>query len=527
MVVLPVETTAANTRAGMSATHQRERLLWSSDATIAGELEADLSDEMRRDLALDPLHRSDPALSAARRLVRWQAIALLAAAVLLGAGLVSAPGMTVAAVFALGTLPSLAFLALRLAAIRELLGSAPDEGPPSVASRMAADTPTDVLPVYSVLVPLYREAPVVAQLIAALDAIDYPRDRLDIVLIVEHDDAGTRDAIRRAAPPSHMRVVVVPAGHPRTKPRALNYALSFARGEFVVVFDAEDQPEPDQLRKALSVFRSSAANLGCLQARLNVYNPAASWLTRQFTIEYTALFDGILPALERYRLPVMLGGTSNHFPRAVLESVHGWDPYNVTEDADLGLRLARGGYHVGVLASTTWEEAPVAYGVWLGQRTRWLKGWMQTYLVHMRQPRRLWRELGVRRFLAFNLLTGGVVLSALVHPWIYVALAWDAAAGQAFAAREGLLGSVVWWFAAFNLLASYGAAIALGAVAARSRGRGWLVRSSLALPLYWLAISRAAYRGVVGLVFSPHRWEKTAHLGLARISATARAGDEH
>ncbi|MEQ1713421.1 MAG: glycosyltransferase, partial [Hyphomicrobium sp.] len=483
MVAFPIEIMAAEARPLTPLVVRHQHALLPTDATIAAELEAELGgdvfggdvhsddglvDGVRQDVAIDRLRHFCPDLSAARRLVWWQAFAIAAAFALLGAGLALAPGLTVATVFALGTLPSLAFLALRLAAMRQLLEPAQAVRPTGAAACETVIAPSDGAPDtphYTVLVPLYREAPVVPQLVAALEALDYPPARLDVMLIVEHDDAATRDAIRRSAPPSHMRVVVVPPGLPRTKPRALNHALSFAGGEFVVVFDAEDQPEPDQLRKALAVFRSSPANLGCLQARLNVYNPAASWLTRQFAIEYMALFDGILPALERYRLPVMLGGTSNHFPRAVLESVHGWDPYNVTEDADLGLRLARRGYHVGVLASTTWEEAPEAYGVWLGQRTRWLKGWMQTYLVHMRQPLRLWRELGARRFLAFNLLTGGVVLSALVHPWIYIALTWDVAAGQAFAVREGVLGSAVWWFAAFNLLASYGAAIALGAVA--------------------------------------------------------------
>jgi cellulose synthase/poly-beta-1,6-N-acetylglucosamine synthase-like glycosyltransferase len=178
---------------------------------------------------------------------------------------------------------------------------------------------------------------------------------------------------------AHMQVLVVPEGAPRTKPRATQYALQFARGEYVVVYDAEDAPEPDQLRRALAALRAGGERLGCLQAQLNIYNSDATWFTRQFTVEYTALFDCILPTLERLRLPVPLGGTSNHFPRAVLDAVGGWDPYNVTEDADLGIRLARAGWHVGVLNSTTWEEAPPTFRIWKGQRTRWLKGWMQPH----------------------------------------------------------------------------------------------------------------------------------------------------
>lgn len=189
----------------------------------------------------------------------------------------------------------------------------------------------------------------------------------------------TQHALRHAALDPHMQVLVVPEGEPRTKPRATQYALQFAQGDYVVVYDAEDAPEPDQLRRALAALRAGGKHMGCLQAQLNIYNSDASWFTRQFTVEYTALFDCILPALERLQLPVPLGGTSNHFPRAVLDAVGGWDPYNVTEDADLGIRLARQAWHVGVLPSTTWEEAPPTFRVWKGQRTRWLKGWMQPY----------------------------------------------------------------------------------------------------------------------------------------------------
>lgn len=477
-----------------------------TDATIARELEAGATSEMRLAFAVDRLRELDPDASAATRLGRWQAMAIALACALIAAGLWSDPRGAVALVFLLGAVPALAYLVLRLAAIREIIGGGGPEWPP-------ACVPRDELPGYSVLVPLYREAPVVGQLLAALEALDYPRDRLDILLIVEADDCSTRAAIAQQVLAPHIRVVVVPCGQPRTKPRALNYALTFAHGAFVAVFDAEDQPEPDQLLKAVAAFRRCDDKTGCLQACLNTYNPAQSWLTRQFTLEYTALFDGILPALERHGLPVMLGGTSNHFPRAVLDDVLAWDPFNVTEDADLGLRLARRGYHVGMLQSTTWEEAPPTYAVWLGQRTRWLKGWMQTYLVHMRRPRRLWRELGPGRFGAFNLITGGAVLSALVHPWIYAAILLDIVAGPGAGAPAGLLDALLWWSAWFNLAASYSAAILLAAVAARARGRSWLGPSSLWLPVYWLAISRAAYRSLAELVLAPHHWEKTAHSG--------------
>jgi glycosyltransferase XagB len=232
-----------------------------------------------------------------------------------------------------------------------------------------------------------------------------------------------------------------------------------------VVFDAEDVPAPSQLRQALAVFRAGGPNVACVQARLNIDNANDSWLTRQFTLEYSALFDGLLPALTRMGLPVPLGGTSNHFPRAVLEQLGGWDPYNVTEDADVGLRIARAGLDVAMVRSTTWEEAPVAFRAWLYQRTRWMKGWMQTWLVHMRQPGRFARELGWKRFLGGQALMGGMVLSALIHPLFYMLLIIEYACGDLLAAPADGWGWALWSLAAFNMIAGYGSAMLLAALA--------------------------------------------------------------
>jgi cellulose synthase/poly-beta-1,6-N-acetylglucosamine synthase-like glycosyltransferase len=206
-----------------------------------------------------------------------------------------------------------------------------------------------------------------------------------------------------------------------------------------------------------------------------------------------------------------------HFPRAVLDAVGGWDPHNVTEDADLGIRLARAGWHVGMLPSTTWEEAPPTFRIWLGQRTRWLKGWMQTYLVHMRAPRRLWGELGPKRFLGLQVLMGGLILSSLVHPWFYAALALDLWEGRLVGIPHTLAGESLLWLGVFNLIAGYVSAIALGGVAAARRGRLGLAAHAALMPVYWLAISYAAYRALFQLVTAPYYWEKTEHT--ARLKA--------
>ena len=200
--------------------------------------------------------------------------------------------------------------------------------------------------------PLYREANMLAGLTRALSRLDYPAAKLDIKLILETADAETIAAARALDPPGNVEILVVPDLHPRTKPKALNYALPLARGDYLVIYDAEDRPERDQLRKALAAFREGPPNLACLQAKLNLYNADDNWLTRQFTIEYCALFDGLLPALDRLRLPIPLGGTSNHFRLAALKWLMAWDPFNVTEDADLGTRLSRSGYRCQVLSST-------------------------------------------------------------------------------------------------------------------------------------------------------------------------------
>jgi cellulose synthase/poly-beta-1,6-N-acetylglucosamine synthase-like glycosyltransferase len=429
----------------------------------------------------------------------------------MGSGAVLAPEPTLVALLAVMAVPFLLVVALRAVSLWHLLAGRP---PP----RNSSTAPIDLgaVPLYTVLVPLYRESAVVPHLLRALARLDYPAAKLEVLLIVERVDLETRAALRRARLAPHMRVLVVPDGTPRTKPRALQYALQFAHGDYVVVYDAEDVPAPDQLRRALAALRAAPDRLGCLQAQLNIYNSRTSWLTRQFTIEYTVLFDCILPTLERLRLPVPLGGTSNHFPRAVLDAVGGWDPFNVTEDADLGIRLARAGWHVGVLPSTTWEEAPPTFSVWRGQRTRWLKGWMQTCLVHMRSPSRLWRELGARRFLGLQVLMGGLILSALVHPWFYELVALDLWQGRLFGVPGSLVGHSLLWIGVFNVIAGYISAIALGSVSAARRGRLGLAAHALLMPVYWLGISFAAYRALGQIVSAPYYWEKTEHF--ARVA---------
>ncbi|HHK74689.1 MAG TPA: glycosyltransferase [Rhizobiales bacterium] len=367
------------------------------------------------------------------------------------------------------------------------------------------------MPVYSVLVPVYREAAVLPQLTSALARLDYPEDRLDIKLILEEDDLETQISAMALCLPPHMECLVVPRAEPKTKPRALDYALSFARGEYVTIFDAEDIPAPDQLRCALQAFESGPDDLACLQAPLDFYNSDDNWLTRQFALEYAALFHVLLPTLARFRLPLLLGGTSNHFKTAILRQCGAWDPFNVTEDADLGIRLARLGYRCGIIYSATREEANGQIGNWLRQRSRWLKGWMQTYGVHMRNPVRLWRELGPRGFFTFQALAGGMIISALVYPLFLLLLATVLFQNELLAGLGSWPGSVLLILNGFNFVFGYTAAAMIEVEGVQRNGQKHLAPSVFGVPFYWLLISLGAYLALWQFFTNPFFWEKTRH----------------
>jgi len=384
-----------------------------------------------------------------------------------------------------------------------------------------------VLPIYTLLVPLFRETAVLPQLIAALEELDYPKAKLDIKLLLEEIDTKTIEAVNTMNLPPYFHVVIVPDSQPRTKPKALNYGLQLAQGDFVVIYDAEDIPEPNQLRQALEIFENSPSNCAVIQAKLNFYNQKQNWLTKQFTMEYSSLFDGVLPAYFKFSIPLPLGGTSNHFRTEVLHTVGAWDPYNVTEDADLGMRLYRHGYRADLLGSTTYEEACSQFSSWLYQRTRWLKGWMQTYYVHMRQPFTLWRELGTWKFIGFQLVIGAPIFSALVHPIFLGFLVWSFLfKGMPFFEFPNFYDSwllnlpqnwplnwPLWGLALFNLIVGYFATMWLGSQALHFRKLSGFIFTITTLPLYWLLISFATYRALFQLIHAPFYWEKTDHKG--------------
>jgi glycosyltransferase XagB len=466
--------------------------------------------------AENSLGRKHARFSAATGVNKWQTVCLATMGGLFAGAAVFAPREALVIYSAALSLMFLLTISLRLAAAAHA-GYARASG----RKRPIARLRDAELPRYSVLVAMYKEARVLPDLVAALKALDYPPAKLDIKLVLEEDDAETIAAARALPLPPHFEVTVVPDGTPRTKPRALNYALQFATGECLVIYDAEDRPDPDQLRKAAGRFRDAPMEVVCLQAKLTFDNAWENWLAKQFAIEYASLFGGILPMLDAARLPLPLGGTSNHFRTRALRGIGAWDPYNVTEDADLGIRLYRRGFRAEVLDSTTYEEAACQPGNWLRQRTRWLKGWVQTYGVHMRQPLRLARELGLGGFLAFQGHFAGIIIAALVHPISYAIILHDAARGLIFQPAQSAFGHQLWLIAVFNLVAGYAASLTLGLFVLRGKRVRRLIPQLVFIPVYWLLMSAAAYRAVYQLIKAPHYWEKTEH-GLTSFRRTPK-----
>ncbi len=458
----------------------------------------------------------------------WQKhvlVAGLTGVALLPAGL--PPDMALALISILICFMS-AFLALlRIAACRERVKVIPKSRPPALDDAQ--------LPDYSIVVALYREAAVADQLCAAIAAIDYPPARLDVIFVVEQDDPKTREVLLPHAERCGYRIIVAPDGQPRTKPRALNVALPLARGAHLVIFDAEDIPEPGQLRLAAETFAVLDPETVCLQARLAIDNDADGILPGCFAVEYAALFDVINPGSLRLGLPVPLGGTSNHFRVAALRAACGWDAWNVTEDADLGLRLAHMRLLTADLPATTWEEAPVGLRAWHGQRKRWMKGFLQTAITHTRDPLRALRAMGLVRYLAVLACTFGAVFAAMAYPLFFIT-------GIAMLATPVLLAlghEPIWldWFRVgiaaphgVLIFAVAGVTFCLGVAATlgpaligviRRARPGLLARLPL-LPFYYLLVSAAAWCALRELFTDATGWHKTPH-GAGRRRSKSRA----
>ena len=406
-----------------------------------------------------------------------------------------------------------------------------------------AEIDEDALPLFTILVPLYKESNIASRIVHQLHNLDYPHEKLDIKFLLEEDDHATLDAVEDAKLTDSYEILIIPDSQPKTKPKACNHGLAGARGEYCVIFDAEDRPEPDQLKKVVLGFEKVPANIACLQARLNYFNPNQNLLTRWFTIEYSTTFDLYLPGLQCANIPVPLGGTSNHFRTDTLKALGGWDPFNVTEDCELGVRLYRAGFKTMMLDSTTWEEANSNLWNWIRQRSRWVKGFFQTHLAHMRNPLRTLRELGLRGFVGFLLCVGGSSLMMILNVayWVIGGIYLAAIAG---AMRDGygfwtiIKGprdwiphsiawpmvytgpnedplwstlSIIFFVITCVLLISNALFVFMHVLACIKRKFYSLIPFALLTPIYWVLISIGAWKGFIQLFTNPFYWEKTVH----------------
>ncbi|MBS44036.1 MAG: family 2 glycosyl transferase [Nocardioides sp.] len=475
------------------------------------------------------LHSEQPAASAADGLTQWQRWAPLGVLLVVVGLLVANPAETFVVMLALANVVFFAAVLFKTTAAllvpfrhrrrvdaqwRETRERARRGLPP----RWAVDRPDHELPVYTVLVPVFREANVVQKVVENIGSLDYPKSKLDVMLLMEADDEETIAVARAMRPPEYVRLVVVPPGKPQTKPRACNYGLTLARGEFVVIYDAEDRPDPDQLRQAVAAFDrdelmrreglSHEDPLAVVQASLYYYNADYNVLTRMFAIEYAHWFEAMLPGMDEAGLPMPLGGTSNHFRADVLRAMGAWDPFNVTEDADAGLRAAVEGYRVDVLPSGTGEEACAETFAWIRQRTRWIKGYLVTAAVNTRHPIRFSRRVGVRGVIGMVGLIMATPVAFLAYPLAlgftattYVGVQWIG-----LDLPEWVVGASVTTFLFGNAMMIVSAALAA------SWRYSWRIGGfALLSPLYWLLHSIAAWRALYQTVKDPHRWEKTPH----------------
>ncbi|MEO1503837.1 MAG: glycosyltransferase [Pseudomonadota bacterium] len=471
----------------------------------AASIQSMVQDEIRAPwarLAAETLPFED---SARAPLADWQLFLNFTLLSALAGGLVFAPvvllSVTIVAVTSLIAVTA----ALRIAVLWKALQRRRRTETPLLNTALA-ERPT---PAMTLLIPLYRETEVLKGLLAALEALDYPRSRVEALLLVEEDDHDMQAALRRLRFAGWIKTIVVPDGAPRTKPRALNAALPLASGDIIGIYDAEDRPARDQLRKVADAFDRSGDETACLQCRLMWRNARENFLSRCFSIEYAIWFDFMLAGLRDIRLPLPLGGASVFFRADALREVGGWDAHNVTEDADLGIRLARRGYRTDLVDSTTLEEAVTKPWPWIRQRSRWIKGYMQTWMTHMRAPLRCWRDLGTRGFVGLQVLFPFSILSFLAQPLFFFLIGWWIATGELLWLEQ----TPLWMIAPIAATLTIGqiAILATAVIALRRRGLRWLAPWVLAMPFYWPLGAIAAYKALWELIVRPFYWDKTEH----------------
>lgn len=368
------------------------------------------------------------------------------------------------------------------------------------------------LPTFTILCPLYKEQSILPQFIEAMSSLDYPKEKLEIFLLFEEDDIETISVAKRLSPPAYIQSMIVPLSFPKTKPKALNYGLSHSRGDIIVIYDAEDIPEKDQLKKATLAFEKVGNKVFCLQAKLNFYNPQQNVLTRLFTAEYSTWFDLILTGLYSINAPIPLGGTSNFFRRKDILSVEAWDAFNVCEDCDLGMRLFKRGYQTALFNSTTFEEANSNLGSWIRQRSHWIKGYIQGFFVHLRSPGGFLTSLKEPHLFTFILVVGGKTLSVFINPLLWImTISYFLLRPITGSFIESLYPTSIFYMGLITLVVGNFLYLYNYMLGCARRGYWHLIGYAWFIPIYWLLMSFAAWKAVYQIFIKPHYWEKTTH----------------
>ena len=475
----------------------KNTMVWASQDQITAAQET----HFRRDLLTRAEQRLDPAVScrgfSPRRARVWGAVVLtvimISIALLdaMSAVLLALPAVVVAS-------------ALMSAALKCYISFANLD---RLSAQRRPNAP-DIFPKITVLVPLFHETRIAERLIERLQALNYPRSHLEIILLSEQTDPQTRAVLIKTPLPRWIKILNVPQGQVQTKPRAMNYALPFCKGDIIGIYDAEDAPEPDQLIKVAAQFAHAPQNVVCLQGRLDFYNTHSNWLARCFTIEYATWFRVILPGLARLGGVIPLGGTTLFFRRSALDHLQDWDAHNVTEDADLGVRLSLHGWRCDILDSTTFEEANNRPLAWVKQRSRWLKGYAMTYFVHMRNPLLLWKSLGGRQFLLMQIVFLHTLITYTLAP-IFWAL-WLLTLGWADGPALGLTAPYVWALVSGCIFAQL-VEFLISFRAVRASGHIALGQWIFTMPFYFPLGTFAMYKAWWEIFTTPFYWDKTDH----------------
>lgn len=446
--------------------------------------------------------------SAIKTFYKWQKITL---AILVGVGLMSVvffPLQTAKFLLSILTLIYFADLIFSTYLLIKSLHFPPEI---DISEEEIDKINDDKLPVYSILCPLYKEANVLPEFVEAINKIDWPKDKLDVLLLLEQDDEETITVANSLGLSDSFKILVVPHSFPKTKPKACNFGFAHAKGEYVVIYDAEDKPDPLQLKKAYLAFNRLDPKVVCLQSKLNYYNKNQNLLTRMFTAEYSLWFDLVLPGLQIINTTIPLGGTSNHFRRTALKYLSAWDPFNVTEDCDLGARLFKEGFKTAIINSTTYEEANSQVKSWIKQRSRWIKGYLQTYLVHMRDPVDFYKKHGLHSII-FQLVIGMRMTFILINPILWaVTITYFAFRETAGPVIESLYPPTIFYIGVVclvfgNFIYFYNYMIGLA-----KRREWYLIKYVFFVPFYWVLSAFAAVKAFYQLFIKPYHWEKTQH----------------